>query len=96
MIALRSPYKEIVELRGVHHGGPFRGRVRTLEVDFDNVSSNAPYASDSKYRAMQMMEIFRLIAEKIEDGLLPDLPANDNTPYPSSKSLKSLKSRPAA
>lgn len=76
--------------------GPFRGRVRTPGDDFDTVSNSAPYANDSKHRAMQTMEIFRSVAEKIEDGLLPDLPANDNTPYPSSKSLKSLKSWPAA
>ena len=95
MIALRSPYKEIVELQGFHHGGPFQGRVRTLEVNFDTVSNYTP-ANDSKQRAMKMLEIFRSVAEKIDDGILPDLPANDNTPYPSSKSLKSFKSRPAA
>ena len=95
VIALRSPYKEIVELQGFHHGGPFKGRVRTLGVDFDTVSNSTP-ADDSKHRAMKMLEIFRSVADKIAGGILPDLPANDNTPRPSSKSLKSFKSRPAA
>ena len=45
---------------------------------------------------MKMLEIFKSVADQIMDGILPDLPANDNTPYPSSKSLKSFKSRPAA
>jgi hypothetical protein len=95
MIALRSPYKEIAELRSVHYGGPFRGRVRTLGVDFDTMSNNTP-VYDSKQRAMKMLEIFKSVADKIMDGILPDLPANDNNPYPSCKSLKSFKSRPAA
>jgi len=96
MIALRSPYKEIVELRGVHHGGPFRGRVRTLRDDLGTVSNSTHYAYDSKRRAVKMLAIFKSVADKIMDGTLPDLPANDNTPYPSSKSLKSFKSREAA
>jgi len=72
--------------------GPFRGRVRTLGDDFDTVSNNTHYTNDSKHRAVKMFEIFRSVADRIMDGILPDLPANDNTPYPSSKSLKSLKS----
>jgi hypothetical protein len=43
-----------------------------------------------------MFEIFKSVADKIMDDTLPDLPANDNTPYPSGKSLKSFKSWPAA
>ena len=60
------------------------------------MSNNPPCAIDSKSRAVQTVKILKLVADKIEDGLLPDLPANDNTPYPASKSLKSPKSRPAA
>ena len=45
---------------------------------------------------MKILEILRSVAKKMDDGILPYLPANDNTPYPSSKSLKSFKSRPAA
>ena len=58
------------------------------------MSNNTP-AYDSKLRAMKMLEIFKSVADKITDGI-PDLPANDNNPYPSTKSLKSFKSRPAA
>jgi site-specific DNA recombinase len=96
VIALRSPYKEIVELRGVHYGGPFRGRVRTVGDDFDTTSNNPPFANELKFCAMQILDILKSVAEKIEEGLIPDLPANDSTPYLASKSLKSPKSRPAA
>ncbi len=96
VITLRSPYKEIAELQGFHYGGPYCDRVRTLGGVLDTVSRNPVAPSDSKTRAMQILNILKSVAEKIEDGLIPDLPANDNTPYPATKSLKSPKSRSAA
>ena len=82
VITLRSPYNEIAELRGFHCGGPRYDRVRTSGGDFDTVSRNPPCAIDSKQRAVETLNILKSVAEKIEDGLLPDLPANDNAPYP--------------
>jgi len=93
MIALRSPYKEIVELRGVHHGGPFRGRVRTLEVDLTTCQV-MPLCKRLKISCDADDGDFQVIAEKIEDDC-SDLPANDNTHTPPA-SPQVLKSRPAA
>jgi site-specific DNA recombinase len=96
VITLHSPYQEIAELRGFHCGGPLLDSVRTLGGDFDIVSNSPPCPNDSRQRAVQLLKILQSVGERYTDGTLTDLPVNDNTPYPSSKSFNSFKSGPAA